>query len=1172
MRPEPRFAWLVLVMAASPAPLWAEPWPVPRGPSREPAPYQYDPKVLTNIPRAFVEDVSACILFNATTHLVDQDGTVETISHEITRFNGRKGIESLGEYRNIYFDPTYQKLTLNEARVIKANGKFVPIEPRHLQLRDVATDFQIYDQDKQLVISFPNLEIGDAYEVKWTVRGKNKEFGDHHFTRYTFGDDQLPVVRDELHVVVPKTKPLLHASINGKLEPKIHDLGARRHYAWRVDNRPELPKDEDRPSKEVLRLQVALSTYASWDEVGQWKQKLRAECWQCTPEIKKVVQDVAARVKTPLEKAQALTHWVKQHIRYVSRGPGGLGYTPHEPKRVLANLYGDCKDQTQLLAVMLKEVGLDPWLVTIGALDDGQIAPEVPSPWGSHALLMVPIEGKQYWIDTTVSQAPWDYLPKADRGRQAYLTRGKELKLLRTPPLIYRDNRFEQTTVVTVRPDGTSHCRRGLTFHGASALHRRDQWLEVPLGERRRLMTVELQDANPRSRLLQLTVDERSLLDFDKPVRAQVEFIIPRHFAMDKEREASFTDSNVWNRLLAYNLDLERKLPLVLGVPFESIHLYVVQLPPTMRFDGLPPAKTVTGPWGFFKLTVDPDAKDPRRLEMVMHLRLEKTQVGLSDFAAFQKFHEEVSKAYRVWLNLKPTQDLADAPALETLLALQPGGDPQTARALAKLYLQHEKWAEARRILKTARAFHYKESELWDLSIQAAANRAEEEQLYVEMIKHFPEESKYVLLLGETRVRGGDLGGARKVLEPLVTKSTGKVAAEAHLQLARGHYHDQQPQAALKHLEAGVRASSQIFANANAHQFKAKVLERLGQFTDAIQSYRRAHDLDADDLETLAALIRLEIQANQRSEALDHLRRYTMLSVKNLGHLTRAADYYWQLGRLDEASELANRARDLGFHGGAQRVLGLVHGRKGDFQQSVFHLDRAEMNAEARVALAAAHLALGQLDLAARAVDPAREVTDSPGMWLDRFQQTAQTIKELLARRDQFLILVKAPRDQASAWTRTIDAVVCADYFRAEPGKSGILDELVRKAFADKLEFGPAYCLRAELALEKGQLARALADAQRSLDLGLAEARSLLVRGRIRLERGNPEAALADLLRARNLKGPVDPWLYHFLASAFHQTGQLQEALNAQREAVRLRPAEVEFQNQLRDLEKARKG
>src|SRR5712671_4093185 len=202
MRRLPYLALVVCLFSTCPS-AKADEWPVPRGPSREPKPYRYDAKILDEIPKAFLEDAPACILFTRSTYLVEPDGTIEATTHEITRFNGRKGIEKLGEYRSISFSPRHEKLTLNEARVIKTDGTSVPVEPRHVQLRDVATDFQVYDEDKQLVISWPNLQVGDTFEVKWTVRSKNPEFAGQFFTRYSFGDDEYPVVRDELYVRLP---------------------------------------------------------------------------------------------------------------------------------------------------------------------------------------------------------------------------------------------------------------------------------------------------------------------------------------------------------------------------------------------------------------------------------------------------------------------------------------------------------------------------------------------------------------------------------------------------------------------------------------------------------------------------------------------------------------------------------------------------------------------------------------------------------------------------------------------------------------------------------------------------------------------------------------------------------------------------------------------------------
>src|SRR5581483_11150675 len=124
--------------------------------------------------------------------------------------------------------------------------------------------------------------------------------------------------RDELHVLIPKERVLKHVSVNGEGEPKVSEGDGQRHYQWQVLNRPALPRDEDRPSKEELRLQVACSTFPSWEAVARWKHKLRAECWECTPPVRRVVEEVTRGLGTAEEKARALTYWVRRHVRYVS--------------------------------------------------------------------------------------------------------------------------------------------------------------------------------------------------------------------------------------------------------------------------------------------------------------------------------------------------------------------------------------------------------------------------------------------------------------------------------------------------------------------------------------------------------------------------------------------------------------------------------------------------------------------------------------------------------------------------------------------------------------------------------------------------------------------------------------------------------------------------------------
>src|SRR5262249_23562547 len=139
------------------------------------------------------------------------------------------------------------------------------------------------------------------------------------------------------------------------------------------------------------------------------------------------------------------------------------------------------------------------------------------------------------------------------------------------------------------------------------ALARRDDWVDVPAGERRRLMTTELQDANSKSRLKSLEIDEKALKDYDGPVRARVRFEIPGHLSGEPNREGSITDSEVWGRLLAATGEPEGGPAVAPGGPFELPLGCTVAAPRGRRLTAPPADKTAKSQWGVFRRTVSAD-------------------------------------------------------------------------------------------------------------------------------------------------------------------------------------------------------------------------------------------------------------------------------------------------------------------------------------------------------------------------------------------------------------------------------------------------------------------------------------------------------------------------------------------------------------------------------------
>ena len=1119
---------LCLAVAAS----RADDWPVKRGPSREPAPYRYDATRWKQVPRAFLDDATSCTLYSASTYLVEADGTIETIIHDVTRLNSRKSIEKLGEYHNITFDPAFEKLTLNVARVHKAGGKVLDVSGRHVHLRDVATDYQVYDPEKQVIISFPSLEVGDVIEVKWTVRGKNPEHAGQFFTRYTFGSDDYPVVRDELRVRVPcgregAGRPLKYAAIGGTLAPVVTDRDGFRLYSWGTDNNNQLPKDDDKPSKEELRLQVACSTFASWEQVAGWKRQLRNDCWECTADIKQVVAEQTRGLKTPLEKARALTYWVRRNVRYLSTGVKH-DYTPHRPVEVLSSRQGDCKDTSQLLAVMLREAGLPVALATLGTRDDGQVLEAVPSPWGTHAILLVPLDGKDHWIDTTASLAAWDFLPRTCRDRLCYILDDKGIRLKRTPPLTAGENRFEQTTRVSIAADGSARSLRRTVYRGLAAYNQRDRWLEVPAGEQRRLTAARLQDSNSQIRLCRLDIDEPVLRDCDAPVRAAVTFALPGQFA-GKEREGSFSDGKVWTYLLGYNLDYDRKVPLELYAPLESRHRYLVQAPAGFEFDGLPQGKTVRSQWGVFSRKAAWVGDDARTVRIDFRLRLERARVEPADFEAFRTFHKDVSECYRAWLSLERVWRLEHAPELELVLAVAPE-DSAAAETLARIYLNNARAKDARRVLRRARHYGPGVVVLWELSVKAAANGAAAEKLQRELVRRFPQDPTHAIRLGAMLIDRGRYVLAEPVLEALVKVARPAPRSLAAYQLARSRFSQGQAERALAHLDEAAKYKGDKDNIVAVQILRGRVCEALGRPTDARKAYEKAHKTDPKAPDALIALVELALVQKDTVRAARHLGRYVALVDNDFKGLLRAADFALRLGRFDEAFDLASQAREQNFHESTQRVLGLVWLHRGDMEKAVFHLERADPGADVLEGLIRARLALGQLSGAEGAATRSGLIPKPP----EGLKTARARLKRLLERRATVLKEAAVVPAARNAWLATVDPLVCAEEVYRQGRPASEVEALLTRAAAGGKELGPIYGLKGLLALGRGRLREALAAAEKAVALSPGEAWGWYVRGRVRLERASA-GALSDLEKAASLSQRKDADVLAALAEAQFQ-------------------------------------
>lgn len=1132
-------------------------WPIARAPAETKIKYSAD--MLRGVPAEYLQDAAACYLYSGTAHTLERDGTLNATTHELVRLNTRRGIDQMGEYQSITFNPSYEKVVLHNARVHKTNGAITEVAARHVHIRDTNTDHQVYDACKQVMVSFPDLEIGDVIDVCWTVSGRHPEFQDQFFFRYTFGNEKWPVVRDEWSVRLPKERTLRFESINGAIPVTTTEDGPWRQYAWRTDNRPAVPVGERQLPADETKLQVACSTFDSWAAVHRWEKQLLAGRCDCPTNVGKLVADLTRGIDSPEAKAKALSQWVRAHIRYVSRGEKHE-YTPHEPTRTFGDRCGDCKDSAHLLALMLREAGLAAGVATLGPRGDGQVIESLPSPWGTHALVAVTIDGQDHWIDTTAQRIGWDVLPRDDRDRTCFITDPNGIRVARTPKLLPADQRTEVTTTLTVASNGDVSGEREFRYFGLAAWNKRDDFADVSTAERRTLAAGDLQDAFPRCKLIDVKFE--GLEDGDAPFVVRLNFVCPEMFITDGPvLEARFGDPSLLATILGASPNPERTVPLDAGEASEFRSRWQIQLPAVYRLAAELEAHEVATRWGKVSSNGRTSPDDPRRIEFEWQASFGNLRVSADDFAAWKSFQEAVQIITRPILALRPTRDAADAPLLETMLAKTPT-DARAAASLAEIYLDQKKKEDSRRILSKACEATPTDRRLWELNLASAEDVLEEEQVIRQIIRQFPDDSRYVLQLGQNLADQERPQDACDVLEPLIQDKSPKVQSEALIVLAHCSLALDEPKKALRRLEAAQKADPDSFS-ADAWFLKAEAHEAAGEPRRAIEAYR--HSIEEDDaLDALAALVRLCTAEGMKNEAIGYLRRLSALISDEPAEKAKVADFAIRLGRFEEAYDLASHAKseDGGLHPLAHRPLGLALFHRNEFVPAADHLGKAEPDAETLSALVRALVALGRLTEAESHLARFESIESTPDS-----RQAVVYVQTLCQRRETLRKSLAHEVAESGAGRAAADRVACAEALFNEDRSADLVDRLLDPQVFSDVPIGAAFGLRAVIAVHRGRLTPALREADRAIQLSPGQANGYRARGRVRLERNQP-GAIDDLERAAELTGRNDAGVLNDLAYGYFTVGRTQDAVSVQREALKIKPALLSFRDQLREFER----
>ncbi len=412
----------------------------------------------------------------------DDDGRgVFTVAARV-RVLSEGGVQALGQLTLPYSAAT-QRLDIDTVRVRKAGGGVVLTPTSTVQdvTAPIAQEAPMYSDLRAKVVTVQALRPGDTleYHVTWTTHTPLAP-GQFWWSR-TFS--HMAIVLDQTFTLsVPRARAL-HVETRGLAAPKTSDAGDRRTYEWHFANLQVDTTQQHRGRPGRLPPEpyaVEISSFANWQEVGQWYARLERERETVTPELRAKAESLVAGRKTLHDSVAALYDYVTNQFRYVSLSFGLGRYQPHAAAEVLTNQYGDCKDKHTLLAALLRAIGVPsaPVLISTGR----DLDPEMPSPHQfDHLITYVPTRTDTLWLDATPAGAPFGFLWDALRGKGVLVMPLDGAPSLARTPATTPVARFQHVVVQGTLDDlGKLSATVRYTLRGDAEVAMREVFRQIP--------------------------------------------------------------------------------------------------------------------------------------------------------------------------------------------------------------------------------------------------------------------------------------------------------------------------------------------------------------------------------------------------------------------------------------------------------------------------------------------------------------------------------------------------------------------------------------------------------------------------------------------------------------------------------------------------------------------
>ncbi|CAB3746521.1 MULTISPECIES: DUF3857 domain-containing transglutaminase family protein [Burkholderia] len=386
-------------------------------------------------------------------------------------------IARFGQYV-LQYNAQLQTLGINAAQTVHADGSTVPVDVQHGifdRPAPVTAAAPQFSAEHLRIVAFPALSKGDSIRLSYTLTDTDTLFPGKFSVQLAF-----PPTEDYRAASITLDTPAAMAvAIEAREVSATADTtrDGRRIRVYRYETPAPGPIEEQ--SNAVAwtdRGPLFVATnFSSYADIARAYRARAADKQAPADAIRALADQITAGVDDRREQAMRLYAWVARNIRYVGVYFGAGPVVPHPADAVLANRYGDCKDQVTLLSALLAAKGIESRTVLVN-LGDRYRLPEAPDVLAfNHAIVWLP--EFDAFADTTAGVLPFGALPFEASDKPALDTATGNV--IRTPPQNGRNSRSLLAYTLDLDPDGNAAMTGDIALDGQAVQYARQMFVYV---------------------------------------------------------------------------------------------------------------------------------------------------------------------------------------------------------------------------------------------------------------------------------------------------------------------------------------------------------------------------------------------------------------------------------------------------------------------------------------------------------------------------------------------------------------------------------------------------------------------------------------------------------------------------------------------------------------------